>query len=110
MSVNTGFFGFFVVVVVVFVVVVASDRRSAGTMLDDETIELKIPDDFIIDAELFDKVHINVTSVYGVVLLTGEAPTAAQRDRAVNYARNTEKVRVVHDEITIAPPSAMSSR
>ena len=110
MSVITGLNGCAVVAVGGAGAAVASDRRSAGTMLDDETIELKIPDDFNKDPELFDKVHINVTSYNGVVLLTGEAPTAAQRDRAVNYARNTEKVRLVHDEITIAPPSAMSSR
>ena len=89
---------------------VASDRRSAGSMLDDQSIELQIHDAFNKDEQLFDKVHINVTSYDGIVLLTGEAPSAAQRERAVHHARNIDKVRRVHDEITVAPPSSMLSR
>lgn len=109
-SVITGLNGCAVVAVGGAGAAVVSDRRNASTMLDDESIELQIHDAFNKDGELFDKVHINVTSYDGIVLLTGEAPTAAQRDRAVNYARNTDKVRLVHDEITLAPPSPMSLR
>lgn len=89
---------------------VASDRRSAGSMLDDQSIELQIHDAYNKDEQLFDKAHINVTSYDGIVLLTGEAPSAAQRERAVHHARNVDKVRRVHDEITVAPPSSMLSR
>lgn len=89
---------------------VANDRRSAGALVDDQTIELKISKSINEDAELKNRTHINATSFNGVVLLTGEAPTAALRDRVVDIARNTEKVRRVHNEIVIAEPSGAKAR
>ncbi len=89
---------------------VATDRRSAGTMVDDEAIELKVNNALFSDDELNKKTHINVTSINGVILLTGEAPTAALHDRVIGITRNVEKVRRVHDEIAIAQPTTMKSR
>lgn len=89
---------------------VAHDRRSTGTQIDDEIIELKIEDLIRRDSELWNQCHIDITSFDNVVLLTGEAPTEALRKRVVEYARKVPKVRVVHDEITIAAPSSMLSR
>ena len=53
----------------------AVDRRTAGTILEDEAIELKIRNGIYQDKELENKIHINVTSYNNVVLLSGEAPT-----------------------------------
>ena len=89
---------------------VANDRRTTGTMIDDQSIELQISKAVHDGAELENRTHINATSFNGVVLLTGEAPTAALRDRVVDLARNVEKVRRVHNEIVIAEPSSKKSR
>ena len=87
---------------------VATDRRTAGAQVDDESIELKI----VTRAnELYgDRIHLNVTSFNGVVLLTGEAPDQGAWASLGNLAKGTEKVRVVHNELVVAPPSELGSR
>ena len=87
---------------------VATDRRTAGAQVDDEAIELKI----VTRAnELYgDRIHLNVTRFNGVVLLTGEAPDQGAWASLGNLAKGTEKVRVVHNELVVAPPSELGSR
>ena len=54
--------------------------------------------------------HVNVTSINGVVLLTGEAPTEAQRTKILEHVRNVPRVRRTVNEIRISPATAYSSR
>lgn len=89
---------------------VALDRRTAGTIVDDEAIELKISKAINADRDLGEKAHINITSYNNIVLLSGETPTAAMRDHAVDVARHTEKVRKVYNELTVTPPTSLKSR
>jgi osmotically-inducible protein OsmY len=89
---------------------VAADRRSAGTIVDDEAIELKTGNAIFGNDDLGKKAHINITSFDYVVLLTGETPTAAMRDRAVDIARHIDKVRKVYNEIVVAQPTTIKSR
>jgi len=89
---------------------VSADRRTAGTVVDDEAIELKARKEFIADKELNAQAHLNATSFNGRVLLTGEAPTEALRARAAHLVAVIPKVRTVHDEVTIAAPSSLTSR
>jgi len=88
----------------------AHDRRTIGTYIDDEGIELKIRLDIFNDRELNSQIHINIISINGVVLLVGQAPTAALKQQAGNIARGVEKVRLVHNEMTIAAPNSMMTR
>ena len=87
---------------------VATDRRTTGTQVDDEGVELKI----VTRAnELYgDRIHLNVGSYNGVVLLTGEVPDQGVWASLGNLAKNTEKVRVVHNELVVAPNSDLSAR
>lgn len=87
---------------------VATDRRSAGAQLDDTTIETKIVT--TVAGRYGDAVHFNVTSYNGIVLLTGEVPDAAVRSDIYALARGTERVRAVHDELVIGPPTDLSAR
>jgi osmotically-inducible protein OsmY len=89
---------------------VAADTRTTGTVIEDQSIEFKAGRAFSADKELDGKAHINTTSYNTVVLLTGEAPTEELRQRAVELARNIERVTHVHNEITIAAPSSLMSR
>lgn len=89
--------------------VAATDRRTVGAFIDDEGIELKTASAISGDASLQD-VHVNVTSINGVVLLTGEAPTEAQRDKILAHVRDVPRVRRTVNEIRIGPPTAYSSR
>ena len=89
---------------------VAYDRRTTGTVIEDEGIELKAVKAFYSDKELNEQAHLNVISYNTVVLVTGEAPSEELRNRAVEIVRNLPKVTHVHNEIKIAAPSSMVSR
>lgn len=84
------------------------DRRSSGTYVDDEGIELKIGRR--IGEQLGDKVHINVTSFNRNVLLTGEVPDEFTRKEAEKLAMSIENVKNISNEIAIAPKSSLSFR
>jgi len=89
---------------------VVNDPRTAGSLVEDESIELKAGNLLRGDKDLAQQTHINVTSYNQVVLVTGEAPTEDMRDRAFNMVKGIEKVRTAHNEVTIAAPSPISSR
>ena len=87
---------------------VATDRRSVGAQADDEAIELKIAN--VRSTRYGDRVHVNITSYDGVVLLTGEVPDAGVKQAMAELARTTDRVRRVQDEMVVAPPSPLSER
>jgi len=89
---------------------VAHDRRTTGTFIEDQVIELKAVKSFFLDKEINDSSHINVTSINTVVLITGETPGEDIRNRIVNIVRDIPKVTHVYDELTIAAPSSWTSR
>lgn len=89
---------------------VAHDRRTTGTLVEDRAIMLKVAGRISDDQELDDQSHINVHSYNGVVVLTGETPSAALRARAEKHARAVEKVRKVYNEIVVAAPSSLLTR
>jgi len=87
---------------------VVSDRRSVGAQADDEAIELKILNN--IGAGYGDRVHVNVTSYNGIVVLTGEVPTQDLLGSIAEIAKTTPKVRRVDNELTVGPVSGIGSR
>jgi len=89
---------------------VAHDRRTTGTFIEDQAIELKAIKNFFSDKEINDSSHINVTSYNTVVLITGETPGEDIRKRIVNIVKTIPKVTHVYDELTIAAPSSWTSR
>ena len=91
-------------------VAVAHDRRTAGTVIEDQSIELKAGQGFRDDAEINENAHINVTSYNNVVLVTGETPTEEMKKRAIDIVSNIPKVSHVYDELTLAAPSSLVSR
>ena len=91
-------------------VAVANDRRTAGTMLDDERIEIQVLGLVAKEQELVDRSHLNVTSYNGIVLLTGEVEKEAIGRRIADIARKAAKVREVKNELRIGSKSTPSSR
>ncbi len=89
---------------------VTHDRRTTGTFIEDQNIELKAAKSFYSDKEIHDSSHLNVTSYNLVVLITGETPSEDIRNRIVNIVREIPKVTHVYDELTIAAPSSWTSR
>lgn len=91
---------------------VMHDRRTTGTIIDDQNIEFKSYAAFRERPELASAqgAHINVTSYNNVVLLSGEVATPAQRQLAENIVRSIEKVRYVHNELMVRPVSSFQLR
>jgi len=86
---------------------VAHDRRTTGTVMDDQTIELKIYD--ALERQLPPGNRISTTSYNGAVLLTGEVVSEAARRQAEAIARGIEPpVREVYNELVIGRPSPLS--
>jgi len=87
---------------------VVTDRRSTGAQLDDATIETKLATEA--GSRYGDRLHLNVTSYNGNVLLSGEATDSAIVTDVVALARATGRVRAVYNEMVVAPPTDMSAR
>lgn len=88
--------------------VVATDRRTTGTQVEDESIELKVGS--AVSQNLGERVHLNVTSYNRQVLLTGEARSAADKEQAERLARSQENVRAVVNELVVMMPSSLTQR
>ena len=86
------------------------ERRTVGTMVDDEGIEWKVKSAINENKSLSSQSHINVISLNGVVLLVGQTPTEALRQQATSLAKGIEKVRVVHNEMIVAAPNSYMTR
>jgi osmotically-inducible protein OsmY len=91
-------------------VAVVHDRRSTGTIVDDQGLELKIADRLYKDKELVDSTHINTEIYNHVVLLTGEAPSEELKRRSEQLVREIPKVRAVHNEIVVTDPNSFMAR
>ena len=89
---------------------IAHDRRTVGTYIDDEGIELKAIAAIHKERDLGQQIHINIISVNGVVLLVGQAPTETLRQRASALVKGIAKVRLVHNEMTVAAPNSLMTR
>jgi osmotically-inducible protein OsmY len=89
-------------------VVVSQDRRTVGTLTEDEGIEIKLASR--IGERFKDGVHINVTSYNRMVLLTGEVPNAEARTEVERIAWAVENVRGVHNELAVAGVSSFTVR
>ena len=88
--------------------VMAVDRRTAGTQIEDEGIELRAASR--IRETLGDRVHVNVTSYNRQALLTGEVPTAQDRQTVEQIVSQVENTRSVVNDLAVMPPSTLSQR
>jgi len=88
-------------------VLVGEDRRTVGTVTEDQGIELKSGQRV---GDRFKDAHINVTSFSRMVLITGEVTDAATRTEIEKIVRAVENVRGVYNEITVGNVTPLSAR
>ena len=89
-------------------VLMATDRRSSGTYVEDEGIELKAANR--ISDLLKDRGHVNVTSYNRKVLLTGEVPSDDLKAQVEQAAAAVPNVQAITNDLQVAGVSALSSR
>jgi osmotically-inducible protein OsmY len=87
---------------------VATDRRTAGAQLEDEGIELRAQ--ARLREALGERAHVNVSSYNRQVLLTGEVPSAQDRQLAEQLITKVENVRSTVNELAVLGNTTLSQR
>jgi len=85
-----------------------NDRRTGGTQIEDQSIELKSGGR--LREAIGDRGHVNVTSYNRIVLLSGEVPTEADKAAANKAVSGIEGVGNVVNELEVGPASTISTR
>jgi osmotically-inducible protein OsmY len=80
---------------------VATDRRTTGSQVDDETIELKA--NSRMNEAFGERARISTTSYNRMVLLTGEVPNEGDKITAEQIVARVDNVQSVVNELTIGP-------
>ncbi|MDR1423010.1 MAG: BON domain-containing protein [Azoarcus sp.] len=88
--------------------VMIADRRTSGTYVDDQSIEMKAGS--LIKQHFGTLNHVNVTSYNRNVLLTGEVRDEQTQAEIQRLAGTVANVRAVTNELVIAPPSSLGDR
>jgi osmotically-inducible protein OsmY len=86
---------------------VATDRRTTGTQVEDQSIELKAADRVKALATLG---HVNVVSYNRVALITGEVPSQADKERVGSAVAGVQNVRGIVNELGIGGNSSFGSQ
>ena len=80
---------------------VATDRRTAGSIVEDNTIQLKA--DNRISSALGSGVNVRAVSYNQQVLLVGQVPTEADKQKAEEVVKGVPNVKAVLNQIDIGP-------
>lgn len=89
-------------------VLVATDRRTSGSVVEDEGIEQRASNR--IREALGDRAHINVTSYNRQVLLTGEVPTAQDKQLVEQIVSRVDNVRNIVNELAVMGNATLTQR
>jgi len=84
------------------------DRRTTGTMVEDEGIELRATNR--VSERFGDRVHINITSFNRSVLITGEVPNANTKSEIEKIVQGVPSVRSITNELQVTGGTSLSSR
>jgi osmotically-inducible protein OsmY len=87
---------------------VATDRRTSGSLVDDEVIEIKAKGRT--GEAVGDRGTVTATSYNRMVLLTGEVPTEADKALAEQVVARIDNVQSVVNEVTIGPMNTFTER
>lgn len=86
----------------------AIDRRTSGTQVEDEGIELRSVGR--IRDNVMGEVHVNVTSYNRQVLLTGEVPSEQTKLLVQQVVSQVDNVRSIVNELAVEPKSSLATR
>jgi osmotically-inducible protein OsmY len=87
---------------------IATDRRTLGAQTEDREIQVKALND--LHQNLPDAAHVNVAVFNQRVLLTGEVPDDASKQKAESVVRGVANVNSIVNELAVQPASSYSSR
>ena len=87
---------------------IATDRRTSGAQLEDEGIELRGA--ARLRENMGDRAHVTINSYNRQVLLTGEVPSAQDKQLAEQTVAKVENVRAIVNELAVLGNSTFSQR
>lgn len=87
---------------------IVTDRRTAGTQLDDEAIELKA--NARMNEAFGDRARVSTTSYNLIVLLTGEVSTEADKATASQIVARIDNVKSIVNELMVGPQNSFSEK
>ena len=87
---------------------IATDRRTSGTQLEDEGIELRALSR--LRSALGERNHVNLTSYNRQVLLTGEVANAQDKQQIEQTVAGVENVSTIVNELAIMGNSTLTQR
>lgn len=86
-------------------------ERTAGQVIEDQSIETKIVVNMKSQEPAFRDAHFNVVSHNGVVLLVGQVETEALKARATEIASQAStKIKRIHNELEVAGKTSLLAR
>jgi osmotically-inducible protein OsmY len=87
---------------------VAVDRRTTGAQIEDEGIALRAGRQ--IDANIGERVHVNVTSYNRQILLTGEVPSDQDKQLVEKVVSQVDNVRNIINELAVLGHTTLGQR
>lgn len=88
----------------------ATDRRTIGSQIDDNNIEIKSMLEIKAQDDLAKHANISVVSLNGVVLLLGQTPTEEMRVSAERALKNVIGITKIHNQIRIGNNTGITTR
>lgn len=88
---------------------VVADRRTTGTVIEDNAIELKAFKKLNSDTEISNNSNISISSYNERILITGQAKNNRVKEKVIDAIRSIPKVRTIYDEVTIGEESTFTS-
>jgi osmotically-inducible protein OsmY len=88
----------------------AADRRSLGSQIDDNNIEIKATLALSDDEKLAKFSNIIVVSLNGRVLLIGQTPTTEMRTKALSLVKPIQGIKKIHNQIRIGNSTSIITK
>jgi osmotically-inducible protein OsmY len=85
-------------------------ERTYGATVEDESIETKGKVNISASDEQFDSAHFGITSYNGYVLLAGQVPSEALKQKASDVVRKIRGVRRIYNELEVRGNTSAMTR
>ena len=89
---------------------VAGDKRSVGTQLDDQQIELEAYAALKKHQGINDNTNLQVTSMNGSVLVVGQTPNTYLRDEALKLIKAVNGVEQIHNQVRLGNTVSVATK
>lgn len=85
-------------------------RHSIQNSLSDQYIMMKAERSIYIDSNHFQNTNVSVSSFNGIVLISGQVETKAQKIEIENIVKKIPGVKEIHDVVTFSSPASPLTR